>query len=79
MSLFKKTKVVYSEETGPDAKEILVDAVINLESVCAVLPGRKPGYLVVMLDNKTRYTIKDDVESLLEREKKGNPKDDKIS
>jgi hypothetical protein len=75
MSIFKKTKVVYAEESGSDSQEILVDAVVNLEQVCAVLPGRKPGYLVLMLDNKMKYVIKDNIKSLLEREKKGNPND----
>lgn len=62
------------ENSTPTDKEILVDAVINVEHISAVLPGKKPGMLTVVMDNKIRYTLKDDLESLFEKEKKRNPK-----
>lgn len=78
MTMLKKTKVVYnSEDTPSETQEILVDAVFNLDHICAVLPGKRPGYLTVIMNNKMRYTLKDTVESLFEREKKKG-QDDKV-
>jgi hypothetical protein len=69
--MMKKTKLVYSSDSDKTKKEILVDVVLNLNSVDTVLPGRKPGYLTIVMSNKLRYTIQDDIESILssEREK----------
>ena len=70
MTTMKKTKLVYSSDSDESGKEILVDVVINLDSVDTVIPGRKPGYLVIVMSNKLRYTIQDDIESILRSERK---------
>ena len=77
MSLLKKTKIVYTpENANPTDNDVLVDAVLNLEHISCILPGKKPGMLTVVMDNKLRYTIQDDLESLFKKEKnKGKGQD----
>lgn len=62
---FKKTKIIYTEKDS-EGKEILVDAVINMENVTAIFPGIKPGQLVLLCGEKTKYTVKDSLDNLLD-------------
>jgi hypothetical protein len=76
MSLLKKTKIVYMPDGGaPTDKEILVDAVINIDHISTILPGKKPGLLTIVMSNKIRYTVKEDLESLFKKEKEKRDND----
>lgn len=79
MSLLKKTKIVYTPDNStPTDKDILVDAVLNLDHISAILPGKKPGMLTVVMENKLRYTIQDDLDSLFEKEKNKGKDNDSV-
>lgn len=66
MSKFRQTKVVYeAENAGTDTEEVLVDMLLNLEHVAAILPGKRPGTLTVVMENRIRYTIKDNIKGIL--------------
>ena len=70
MSLLKQTKIVYTpDNSAPSDNDVLVDAVLNLDHISAILPGKKPGMLTIVMENKLRYTIQDDLEALFKKGK----------
>jgi len=64
MTKFKKTKVIYENESDK-GNEILIDMVINLDQVQCFLPGKHRGTTTAVMNNKIKYALKEDIESLL--------------
>lgn len=64
---FRQTKIVYNSEA--DSEEILVDVIINLDEVQIIFPGKTQGTITIIMNNKTKYIVKDDITKFINGKK----------
>lgn len=59
--MFKKTKLIHEAE----GKEVLIEIYVNINHICALLPGKDANQILIIMENNTKYTVKDDVKNLV--------------